>query len=130
MLQVPVHPFLLLVCFNAFSVTANPWLVTAASWWGLILHWFGPGFVFLEGMSSLLVAQRLGQVGKVLVGEGETYQFGLLIGAAAAYVTSAWWIVVVSLGFSTHLTSFHKPSCSRIPPRHPHLYHPLYSVRL
>ncbi|THH01808.1 hypothetical protein EW026_g937 [Hermanssonia centrifuga] len=45
-------------------------------------------------MSSLLVAQKLGQVGKELVGEGESYQFGLLIGAAAAYVTSAWWIVV------------------------------------
>ncbi|TCD69932.1 hypothetical protein EIP91_005756 [Steccherinum ochraceum] len=45
-------------------------------------------------MSSLLVSQKLGQVGKELVGEGESYQFGLLIGAAAAYVTSAWWIVV------------------------------------
>lgn len=49
----------------------------------------------MEGMSSLLVAQRLGQVGKELVGEGEAYQFGLLVAAAAAYVASAWWIVVV-----------------------------------
>ena len=47
-------------------------------------------------MSSLLMSQKLGQVGKELVGEGESYQFGLLIGAAAAYVTSAWWIVMVS----------------------------------
>ena len=30
-----------------------------------------------------------------LVGEGESYQFGLLVGAAAAYVGSAWWIVAV-----------------------------------
>ena len=51
-------------------------------------------------MSSLLVSQRLGQVGKELVGEGESYQFGLLIGAAAAYVTSAWWIVMVSSCYS------------------------------
>ncbi|THH33999.1 hypothetical protein EUX98_g139 [Antrodiella citrinella] len=92
-LQVPAHPFLLLVCFNAFSHTANPWLITMASWWGRILHWSSPGFIVLEGMSSLLVSQKLGQVGKELVGEGESYQFGLLIGAAAAYVTSAWWIV-------------------------------------
>lgn len=50
-------------------------------------------------MSSLLVAQKLGQVGKGLVDEGETYQFVLLIGAAAAYVASAWWIVVVRIHF-------------------------------
>ena len=94
-LQVPVHPFLLLVCFNAFSQTVHPWLVTAASFWGTILRWSSPGFIVLEGMSSLLVAQKLGQVGKELVGEGETYQFGLLVAAAAVYVTSAWWIVMV-----------------------------------
>ena len=51
----------------------------------------------MEGMSSLLVAQRLGQVGKELVGEGEAYQFGLLVAAAAAYVASAFWVVVVRL---------------------------------
>lgn len=93
-MQVPMHPFLLLVCFNAFSQTANPLLLTAASWWGVILRWSTPGFIVLEGISSLLVAQQLGQIGKALVGEGETYQFGLLIGAAAAYVTSAWWLAV------------------------------------
>ena len=51
----------------------------------------------MEGMSSLLVAQKLGQIGKEYVNESENYnwQFGLLIAAAAAYVTSAWWIVVV-----------------------------------
>lgn len=51
----------------------------------------------MEGMSSLLVAQKLGQEGKKLVEAGETYQFGLLIASAVAYVASAWWIVVVSL---------------------------------
>ena len=95
-LQVPMHPFLLLVCFNVFSESVSPWLTTTASWWGTFLQWSSPGFIVLEGMSSLLVAQRLGQVGKELVDEGEGYQFGLLVGAAAAYVASAWWIVVVS----------------------------------
>lgn len=95
-MQVPMHPFLLLVCFNVFSETVPPWLMIASTWWGKLLHWSGPGFIVMEGMSSLIVAQRLGQVGKELVGEGEVYQFGLLVGAAAAYVASAWWIVVVS----------------------------------
>jgi hypothetical protein len=97
-LQVPVHSFLLLVCFNAFSQTIHPWIVTAASWWGWILRWSSPGFIVLEGISSLLVAQKLGQVGKEYIDESETpnWQFGLLIATAAAYVVSAWWIVVVS----------------------------------
>ena len=91
-----MHPFLLLVCFNAFAEGVHPWLETTATWWGVILQWSSPGFIVMEGMSSLLVAQRLGQVGKELVDEGEGYQFGLLVGAAAAYVVSAWWVVVVS----------------------------------
>ena len=94
-LQVPAHSFLLLVCFNAFAQTVHPWLLTAARWWGWALRWSSPGFIVMEGMSSLLVVQKLGQVAKELVEEGERYQFGLLIAAAAAYVTSAWWIVVV-----------------------------------
>lgn len=93
-LQVPMHPFLLLVCFNVFSQSPSPWLTTAASWWGNFLKFSSPGFIILEGLSSLLVVQKLGQEGKELVGQGEGYQFGLLIAAAAAYVTSAWWIVV------------------------------------
>ncbi len=63
----------------------------------------------MEGMSSLLVAQKLGQVGKELVGEGESYQFGLLIGAAAAYVTSAWWIVVVCAPYRYLFPCSHRP---------------------
>ncbi|CCL99029.1 uncharacterized protein FIBRA_01038 [Fibroporia radiculosa] len=93
-LQVPMHPFLLLVCFNVFSQNVHPLLLTTASWWGKLLHWSTPGFIVMEGLSSLLIVQKLGQVGRELVGEGESYQFGLLVAAAAAYVTSAWWIVV------------------------------------
>ncbi|OBZ79864.1 Uncharacterized protein C23C11.01 [Grifola frondosa] len=87
-------PFLLLVCFNAFSAGVHPALVTAASLWGKILHWSSPGFIVMEGISSLLVVQKLGQIGKELIGKKESYQFSLLVAAAAAYVTSAWWIVV------------------------------------
>ena len=93
-LQVPVHPFLLLVCFNAFS-SVNPWLRSAADYWGAALTFSGPLFISMEGLSSLLVVQKLGQEGKRLVGEGEIYQFALLIASAVAYVLSAWWIVVV-----------------------------------
>lgn len=62
-LQVPMHPFLLLVCFNAFSSSSFnvTWLVTAAKWWGELLKWSGPLFIGLEGLSSLLVAQKCGK---------------------------------------------------------------------
>ncbi|KAI0068246.1 hypothetical protein BV25DRAFT_1793237 [Artomyces pyxidatus] len=93
-MQIPIQPFLLLVCFNIFSQTVHPFLLTAASWWGTILTLSSPLFIIMEGMSSLLVVQKLGQVGRELVGDGEAYQFGLLIASAVAYVVSAWWIVM------------------------------------
>ena len=63
----------------------------------MALSFFGPLFIVMEGLSSLLVVQKLGQEGKKLVYKGENYQFVLLVAAAVAYVASAWWIVVVSL---------------------------------
>ncbi|KAL1709054.1 hypothetical protein EV121DRAFT_253602 [Schizophyllum commune] len=93
LLQVPMHPFLLLVCFNVFSSPAPPWLESAAEWWGTILTYFGPGFWILESVSSLLVAQKLGQEGKRLVSETDGYQLTLLIASASTYVASAWWYV-------------------------------------
>jgi hypothetical protein len=95
-LQLPIQPFLLLVCFNIFSQSVNPLLLSLASWWGTILTLSSPLFIILESVSSLLVAQKLGQVGLDLIGEGEVYQFVLLIASAVAYVASAWWIVAVS----------------------------------
>ncbi|KAF5390183.1 hypothetical protein D9757_002983 [Collybiopsis confluens] len=93
-LQVPIHPFLLLLCFNVFSSPVNPWILTAASWWGGILTLAGPLFSLMESLSSLIVAQKLGQEGKKLIErDSEIYQFSFLITSAAAYVTSAWWIV-------------------------------------
>ena len=74
----------------------NPLLLSLASWWGTILTLSSPLFIILESVSSLLVAQKLGQIGRELVGEGEAYQFVLLIASAVAYVVSAWWIFVVS----------------------------------
>ena len=101
-LQVPVHPFLLLVCFNLFSSqqSGNPWLSTAAEWWGQCLRFWTPIFIGLEGISSLLVAQSWGQQSKDLAARGEEWQFGLLVAAAAAYVGSATIIVLVSLVFT------------------------------
>jgi hypothetical protein len=95
-LQQPMHPFFLLVCFNVFSQSVHPFLLTAAAWWGKMLMFSGPLFIFMEGLSSLLVVQKLGQEGKRVAGEGEVYQFALLICSAAAYVISAWWIVMAS----------------------------------
>ncbi len=95
-MQLPIQPFLLLVCFNLFSQSVNPLLLSLASWWGTILTLSSPLFIILESVSSLLVAQKLGHVGQELVGKGEVYQFILLIVSAVAYVVSAWWIVAVS----------------------------------
>jgi len=92
-MQVPMHPFLLLVSFNVFAQEVHPVLTLATAWWGKMLKFSSPGFIVLESLSSLVVAQKLGQIGKGLVGDGEGYQFGLLIASAAAYVASAWWIV-------------------------------------
>jgi hypothetical protein len=69
--------------------------MTAAEYWGTALTLSSPLFISMEGLSSLLVVQKLGQEGKRLVTEGEAYQFALLIASAVAYVLSAWWIVIV-----------------------------------
>lgn len=96
MMQMPMHPFLLLLCFNIFSASPVAWLITIADWWGFLLTLSGPVFIVMEGMSSLLVVQKLGQEGKKLVSEREAYQFALLITTAISYVISAWWMVDVS----------------------------------
>lgn len=91
-----MHPFLLLLSFNIFSTTGPiaPWINVAASWWGSILRFSSPAAIVMEGLSSLLVAQKLGQVGKELVGTArEETQLGLLIASAAAYVGAASWLV-------------------------------------
>nr|GAT44151.1 predicted protein [Mycena chlorophos] len=92
-LQVPMHSFLLLVCFNIFSAPANSWVLAAADGWGKLLS-LGPLLIIpLEGVSSLLVIQRAGQLGKELVSR-EAYQLVLLVATASTYVVSFWWIIV------------------------------------
>jgi hypothetical protein len=91
-----MHPFLLLLSFNVFSTSTPvaPWIQTAASWWGTALRLSSPFAIVMEGLSSLLVAQKLGQVGRELVGSGrEEIQLGLLIASAFAYVGAAWIII-------------------------------------
>lgn len=92
-MQLPMHPVVLLTTFNLFS-TPHKTLLTMSAWWGKCLRWSSPLFVGMEGLASLLVIQFTGRKGKELAEQGEGAQFGLLIGAAAAYVASAWWLVV------------------------------------
>lgn len=96
-LQVPVHPFLLLLCFNLFSSSHEGilWFISAAEWWGVFLRLSTPIFIGLEGISSLLVAQVCGQKSRQLASKGEEWQFSLLVLAAVAYVASATIIVLV-----------------------------------
>jgi hypothetical protein len=95
-LQTPTHIFLLLLSFNILSQELSPWLTLSADWWGKILRFSSPGFIIIESLSSLVVAQHLGRAGKNLVEEREGAQFGLLIATAVAYVASAVSIVWVS----------------------------------
>lgn len=109
-MQVPMHPFLLLVTFNAFSQSAQPWLATAVYWWGKLLTFCGPSYVAMEGLSSLLFAQKAGQIGRGIADEAESYQFVILILTAAAFVAAAWWVVIVRaascLPKSCHILNF------------------------
>ena len=95
-LQTPTHIFLLLLSFNILSQELSPWLTLSADWWGKILRFSSPGFIIIESLSSLVVAQHLGRAGKNLVEDREGAQFGLLIASAIAYVASAVSIVWVS----------------------------------
>ncbi|KAG8738455.1 hypothetical protein FRC10_006831 [Ceratobasidium sp. 414] len=92
-MQLPMHPVVLLTTFNLFS-TPHKGLLTASAWWGKCLRWSSPLFVGMEGMASLLVIQFTGRKAMNFAEQEESMQFGLLVGAAAAYVASAWWLVV------------------------------------
>ncbi|KAG2116791.1 hypothetical protein DEU56DRAFT_931834 [Suillus clintonianus] len=68
---------------------------TAVYWWGNLLTLCGPSYVAMEGLSSLLFAQKAGQIGRDIADEAESYQFVILIAAATAFVAAAWWVVIV-----------------------------------
>jgi hypothetical protein len=88
---------LLLVAFNIFSQPSNAsYLIsTLAVYWGTFLKFITPFFIAIEAISSLLVAQSLGQEGKRLAGKSEAWQLGLLISSATSYVGGGYWIIKV-----------------------------------
>jgi hypothetical protein len=92
-----MHAILLLICFNAYSQFSHPWLITATVWWENVLTVLGPLFVMIEGISSVIVTQKIGQDAQELVNEHEVYQFPMLCAAAVCYVISGWWIVAVHI---------------------------------
>ena len=60
-----------------------------------MLTLLGPLFITMEGVSSVVVVQKVGQRGKKLINEQEIYQFPMLFAAAVCYVVSGWWIAAV-----------------------------------
>ncbi|KAG8934494.1 hypothetical protein FRC03_007140 [Tulasnella sp. 419] len=99
-LQLPVHPVILLLSFNLFS---NPprYLVTLAAIWGKALRLWTPVFVGMEGLASLLVIQSTGRKGRDLSENNEGWQIMFLLGAGAAHVVSALWIVTTYPAIAT-----------------------------
>lgn len=98
-IQVLAVPALLLVSLNLYhapptSAQKYGYLLTSVPGaWETILKALTPLFTLLEGVSTLLVIQALGQVSKYLIEErSESYQFIFLISSAATYVASAFFL--------------------------------------
>ncbi|KAH9809704.1 ICE2-domain-containing protein [Melampsora americana] len=99
-------PIFLLACFNLYSLDtpllseSQTWFGWLASllkrvpgWWQLILTWSTPIFVLLEGISTLLCIQSVGQISRFIVeSRNESYSFLFLILSAAIYVGSAYFL--------------------------------------
>ena len=88
-LQILAVPAILLVFLNLYHTPAHAaqygrLLVQIPSVWEGLLKALTPLFTLLEGVSTLLVIQALGQVSKYLIEErSESYQFVFLISSAA-----------------------------------------------
>jgi len=95
LMQIPVHPFLLLLSFNLFSSATglSPYITTAARWWGTFLRYSTPFAAGLEGLASLIVIQSAGLRSKDLATQSEGNQLLLLIASASAYVGAAAWLL-------------------------------------
>lgn len=98
-IQVLAVPALLLVSLNLYhapptSAQKYGYILTSVPGaWEAILKALTPLFTLLEGVSTLLVIQALGQVSKYLIEErSESYQFIFLISSAATYVASAFFL--------------------------------------
>ncbi|MBW0523355.1 hypothetical protein O181_063070 [Austropuccinia psidii MF-1] len=93
-------PILLLLWFNVYStdgtvggnVKLEPSLLgQILSFWQLILTWSTPIFVLLEGISTLLCIQSVGQISRYIVeAKSESYSFLFLVLSAVIYVGSAY----------------------------------------
>ena len=94
-MQIPVHPFLLLLSFNLFSSATglSPYISTAAKWWETFLRYSTPFAAGLEGLASLIVIQSAGLKSKDLATQSEGNQLLLLIASASAYVGAAAWLL-------------------------------------
>jgi ICE2 len=99
-MQIPVHPFLLLLSFNLFSSATglSPYIAIAARWWGTFLRYSTPFAAGLEGLASLIVIQSAGLRSKELATQSEGNQLLLLIGSASAYVGAAAWLLSTFAG--------------------------------
>lgn len=97
-LQVFTVPAILLLFLNLYnsptSISTYSHLLTSVpAVWETILKTLTPLFVLLEGVSTLLVIQALGQVSRFLIEErNESFQFVFLISSAAVYVVSSFFL--------------------------------------
>jgi len=102
LLQNLVIPTFLLFWLNIYSSdeskVGNPILGInlvgrILSLWEVILTWSTPVFVLLEGVSTLLCIQSVGQISRYLVeAKNESYSFVFLVLSAAVYVCSAYFL--------------------------------------
>lgn len=96
-LQILAVPAILLVFLNLYHSPAHAaqygrLLVQIPCAWETILKALTPVFTLLEGVSTLLVIQALGQISRYLIEErNESFQFVFLISSAArvAVMTTA-----------------------------------------
>ncbi|KAA1081084.1 hypothetical protein PGT21_029019 [Puccinia graminis f. sp. tritici] len=103
LLQNLVIPTFLLFWLNIYSPDeskniGNPILASnligrMLSLWEVVLTWSTPVFVLLEGISTLLCIQSVGQISRYLVeAKNESYSFVFLVLSAAVYVGSAYFL--------------------------------------
>lgn len=105
LLQNLVIPSFLLIWLNIYSIdesdaTGNLKLgsnhtsvARILSLWESILNWSTPVFVLLEGISTLLCIQSVGQISRYIVeAKNESYSFVFLVLSAVIYVGSTYFL--------------------------------------
>ncbi|KNE93533.1 hypothetical protein PSTG_13066 [Puccinia striiformis f. sp. tritici PST-78] len=102
LLQNLVIPTFLLIWLNIYStdeskignpILGNNLVGPILSFWEVFLTWSTPVFVLLEGISTLLCIQSVGQISRYIVeAKNESYSFVFLVLSAAVYVGSAYFL--------------------------------------